>query len=105
MNIKCYILQCLKKIHLTDPLISAYPEADPGLLQHPRWMFQQLTVITKCSILNVAAVLDPPLRTRRTRFSENTNIVVFSCIKFELTSVKQKALNRQGSTHKNTLYN
>ena len=34
-------------------------EADPGLLQHPRW--KPLTVITRRSILNVAAVLDPPL--------------------------------------------
>ena len=44
-------------------------EADLGLLQHPRWEhfviivngFQPLTIITKCSILNVEAALDPLL--------------------------------------------
>ena len=34
-------------------------EADLGLLQHSRW--KPLTIITKHSILDVAAVLDPPL--------------------------------------------
>ena len=37
-----------------------FPEADLGLMQHPRsngW----LTIITKHSILDVAAALDPPL--------------------------------------------
>ena len=33
-------------------------EADLGLLQHPR---KPLTIITKHSILDVAAALDPPL--------------------------------------------
>ena len=37
-------------------------EADLGLLQHPRWSFQPLTIITKRSILDVAAVLGPPLK-------------------------------------------
>ena len=39
-----------------------------GLLQHPRWSFviivngfEPLTIITKCSVLDNAAVLDPPL--------------------------------------------
>ena len=32
--------------------------------------FQPLTIITKCSILDAAAVLDPPL----TRFQKNMNI-------------------------------
>ena len=40
-----------------------HPEADLGLLQHPRWSFQPLTIITKCAILDIAAVLDPPLNT------------------------------------------
>ena len=44
-------------------------------------------------------------QTRRTRYSENMNIVVFACINFELTPIKQKTLIRQGSTHKNTSYN
>ena len=33
------------------------------------------------------------------------NIVAFSCKNFELTSVKQKALNKQRFTHKNIRYN
>ena len=37
------------------------PEADLGLLQHRSW--KPLTIITKRSILDVAAVLDPPLDT------------------------------------------
>ena len=37
------------------------PEADLGLLQHPRWSFQPLTIITKSSTLDVEAVLDRPL--------------------------------------------
>ena len=42
-------------------------EADLGLLQHPRWsalglQLTALTIITKRSILGVAAALDPPLR-------------------------------------------
>ena len=37
-----------------------YSEADLGLLQHPRWS-ASLTIITKRSILDVAAALDPPL--------------------------------------------
>ena len=28
------------------------------------------------------------------------NVVVFSCIDFDLTSIKQTGLNKQGSTHK-----
>ena len=41
-------------------------EADLGLLQHPRWNLESndwklLTVIVKCSTLDVAVVLDPPL--------------------------------------------
>ena len=54
-------------LNLLDLLIVA--EADLGLLQHPRWSsfviivngFQPLTIITKSSILDVAAVLNPPL--------------------------------------------
>ena len=34
----------------------SYPEADLGLLQHPRW-----SAFTKCSILDVAGARDPPL--------------------------------------------
>ena len=45
------------------------PEADLGLLQHPGWngfviivnSFQLLIFVTKHSISDVAAVLDPPL--------------------------------------------
>ena len=33
------------------------------------------------------------------------NYVVFSCINFKLTSVKQKSLKKQGSIQKNTQYN
>ena len=36
------------------------------------------------------------MQTGRTRHSENMNIVVFSCINFELTLIKQKYLNKQG---------
>ena len=32
------------------------------------------------------------------------NIVAFSCVNFEITCVKQKTLNKQGSTHKNKCY-
>ena len=35
-------------------------EEDLGLLQHPKWSTLG-TIITKRSILDVAAVLDPPL--------------------------------------------
>ena len=45
-----------------------FSEADLGLLQHPMELFviivngfQPLPAITKCSILDVAAVLDSPL--------------------------------------------
>ena len=34
----------------------SYPEADLGLLQHPRW-----SAFIKCSILDDAAARDPPL--------------------------------------------
>ena len=42
-------------------------------------------------------------QTGRKKYSKNTNIVVFSCINFELTSVKQTALNKQVFNHKNAL--
>ena len=32
------------------------------------------------------------------------NIIALSCINFELTSIKQKTLKKQGSAHKNTRY-
>ena len=52
-------------------------EADLGLLQHLRWSTNQpLTIITKCSILDVVAVLDPPLMKYNTRFQ--VNIIKFS---------------------------
>ena len=46
-----------------------YPDADLELLQHPRWSafviivegWKPLIIIKKCSILDVEAVLDPPL--------------------------------------------
>ena len=40
-----------------------FAEAYLGLLQHPRWsaLWKPLSIITKRSILDVAAVLDPPL--------------------------------------------
>ena len=48
---------------LTTPLLPLtyhYPQKrDLGLLQHPS--FQPLTIITKCSILDVATALDSPL--------------------------------------------
>ena len=54
-----------EKIHKYNEWTS---EADLGPLQHLRWSFviivngfQPLTIITKCSILDVAEVLDPPL--------------------------------------------
>ena len=34
-------------------------EADLAQLQDPRWSFQPLTIITKCSMLDAATVLDP----------------------------------------------
>ena len=47
---------------LTGNLVAAFPEADLGLLQHPRWSsWKPLTIITKRSILDAAAVLDPPV--------------------------------------------
>ena len=36
-------------------------EADLGMLQHPKWSWKPLTIITKRSILDVATALDPPL--------------------------------------------
>ena len=53
-------------VYVTTPVVKqpklnvhkTFTEAELGLLQHPRWM---LTIITKSSILDVAAVLDPSL--------------------------------------------
>ena len=43
--------------------------------------------------------------TGSTRYSENMDVIVFSCIwKFELTWIKQETLNKQGCSHKNTSY-
>ena len=51
-------------------ILSFKAEADLGLLQHPRWVehfvitvngWKPLTIITKSSILDVGAVLDPSL--------------------------------------------
>ena len=42
--------------------------------------------------------------TGRTRYSGNMSIIAFSYIKFEFTSVKQTALNKQGFIYKNTYY-
>ena len=33
-------------------------------------------------------------------YSENVNIIIFSCTNFELTSIKQTTLTKQGSTDK-----
>ena len=44
-----------------SPILNSLPEADLGLLQHPRWNL--LTIIRKCFILDIAAALDPPLPT------------------------------------------
>ena len=52
-------------------ILTLGPGADLGLLRHPTLEifviivngFQLLTIITKCSILDVAAILDPPLGT------------------------------------------
>ena len=33
------------------------------------------------------------MQTGRTRYSKNMNTVVFSCMNFELTSIKQKVFN------------
>ena len=38
-----------------------HSEADLGLLQHPRGSLKPLTIITKSSTMDDAAVLDPPL--------------------------------------------
>ena len=57
-------------------------EADLGLLQHQNWCalmvngFQSLTIITKRSILDVAAVLDPFL-TEFLRFEEQRGDLAF----------------------------
>ena len=40
-----------------------WAEADIGLLPHPRWSWKPLTITKKRSILDVTAVLDPPLMT------------------------------------------
>ena len=40
--------------------------------------------------------------TGRTRYTENTNIAVFSFINFELSSIKQRTLNEKRATQKNT---
>ena len=42
--------------------------------------------------------------TIRTRYSESMNVAFF-CTNFELASIKQKTLNKQGSTYKNARYN
>ena len=39
-------------------------------------------------------------RTRGTRYKENMNFVAFSSINFELTSIKQTTLNKEGYTQK-----
>ena len=46
------------------------------------------------------------MQTRRSRYSKNINIVFFFlALNFELTSIKQKTLHKQWSSHKNTHYN
>ena len=47
----------LKNSGLANAVNLPRSEADLGLLQHPRWN----ALCTKCSILDAAAVLDPPL--------------------------------------------
>ena len=54
--------------HILSVPLNLESETDLGLLQHPRWStliivngFQPLTIITKHSILDIAAALDPPL--------------------------------------------
>ena len=42
------------------------------------------------------------MQTGITRYSENMNTVVFSCINCEPTLIKQKTLSRQACTHENT---
>ena len=37
------------------------------------------------------------MQTGKTRYTENMNIVAFSWINFEITSIKQKKLNKYGS--------
>ena len=44
------------------------------------------------------------MQTGSTSYKENMNIIVFSCIDFELTSIKQKTLDKQECSHKNTCY-
>ena len=43
-------------------------------------------------------------QTGRTSCRENMIIAVFSCINFELTSIKQTILNKHESTQRNTCY-
>ena len=65
-NTKCHSTTVVFKIYYK--LFKYYlkliwcPEANLRLLQHPRWSaLEPLTIITKRSILDVAAVLDPHL--------------------------------------------
>ena len=49
--------------NMTNWIKQVNSEAHLGLLQHSRWntLWQKLTISTKSSIFDVAAVLDPPL--------------------------------------------
>ena len=49
----------IKRLKFVIQITKQYPEADLGQLQHPK----SLTIITKRSILDAAAALDPPLVT------------------------------------------
>ena len=75
---KCFLLIDSSSLWITTVF---WTEVDLGLLQHPtskmgRFViivngFQLLTIITKCSILDVATVLDPPLNViARSRFED-----------------------------------
>ena len=63
-------------------------EVDIGLLQHPRWStlwWKPLTIITKSSILDAAAVIDPPMRyiTDVQVFSHISGVVRLACTLLE----------------------
>ena len=61
---KCFTTKKINFFYRQMDVIFKYAkfsETDLRLLQHPRWRWNPLTIIRKSSILDVAAVLDPPL--------------------------------------------
>ena len=72
---------CIKGLKsLSDKIKrSFFSEVDLGPLQYPRWSWKLFTIIAKSSILDVAAVLDPPLLFINSRLVSPTQLSYLAC--------------------------